>query len=73
MLGQCVDAWEYNVYACEGKCTKTETPCNGQCKHPGYCKLGNQCVRTHWWVKDDEGKQFKSCNGGCLEKSEKSN
>ena len=42
-----------------------------ECKN--NCKLGNKCMLEHWYVKDDEGEQFKSCDGECLEISEKCN
>ena len=74
MLGQkCIEAQENGMYECDGKCIKFERPCNGQCTHQFYCKLGNKCKRKHWYVKEDKGEQFKSCNGDCLDKTDKCN
>ena len=46
---------------------------NGVNECGNQCKLGNKCMLEHWYVKDDEGEQYKSCDGECLEISEKCN
>jgi hypothetical protein len=46
---------------------------NGVNECGNQCKLGNKCMLEHWYVEEDEGEQYKSCDGECLEISEKCN